>query len=286
MQLLQALPHTQASFDFCNTVSLARRYHYSHFTGEEIEAPQERDTGWATDILNLDPKPQPFRPLAWVSLCVCGLLRASRCGGQAWGLPKFCHHFWTGHTGSWERAPWSPSLSGSLEDSEVQSEQGCKWVAQRWVPEGWRAGWGVSRCTPGRQAGELLPLPRIPSPTPPPRPSQHSPQRRFIRGGRARHGCASRGCFLAQWTKHFWRVQEGTEHSVHFGGLRDSWTDTSVLSHATRLIAQPPSLPPSLPPPPIPTSHPLPCPWSPALLRSRLWRNHSKWPQEVNTWIT
>lgn len=152
-------------------MSLARRYHCSHFTGEEIEAPQERDTGWATDILNLDPKPQPFRPLAWVSLCVCGLSRASRCGGQAWGLPKFCHHFWTGHTGSWERAPWSPSLSGSLEDSEVQSEQGCKWVVQRWVPEGWRAGWGVSRCIPqGGRPASCFPFPASHHPPPHPAP--------------------------------------------------------------------------------------------------------------------
>lgn len=164
------------------------------------------------------------------------------------------------------------------------------WKIQKFKASRAANGWCRGGCLrAGGQAGEspvvpqggrpatCFPFPASHHPPTPPRPSQHSPQRRFIRGGRARHGRASRGCFLAQWTRHFWCVQEGTEHSVHFGGLRDSWTDTSVLSHATRLVVQPPSLPPSLPPPPIPTSHPL---------QSRLLRNHSKWPQEVNTWIT
>ncbi|XP_053062727.1 uncharacterized protein LOC128312528 [Acinonyx jubatus] len=83
--------------------------------------------------------------------------------------------------------------------------------------------------------------------------SQRGPQRRLL-PGRARLQPASRGCFPAQWTKHFWHFQEGTEQSVHFGCVRGSWTGASVLSQATRLITQ---QPPSLPAPHLP--RPVPC---------------------------
>ena len=83
--------------------------------------------------------------------------------------------------------------------------------------------------------------------------SQRGPQRRLL-PGRARLQPASRGCFPAQWTKHFWHFQEGTEQSVHFGCVRGSWTGANVLSQATRLITQ---QPPSLPAPHLP--RPVPC---------------------------
>lgn len=40
LQLLKALPHTQAPFDLGDTTSWAGRYRYSHFMEGETEAPK------------------------------------------------------------------------------------------------------------------------------------------------------------------------------------------------------------------------------------------------------
>ena len=150
-------------------------------------------------------------------------------------------------------------------------------MVRRWVPEDCQ----------NRQSGEpplvlwgrqAPPGPRgLPPPPPHPAPPSAAPRGISFKG--EPDAGTSHECSLAQWTKHCWHFQEWTEHCVHFGGLQDSWTDTSVLSHATRLIAQPPSVPA----PQHPTPRPHPFPWLPALPQSKLLSSHSKWPWEVNT---
>lgn len=185
-----------------------------------------RVTGSVTGVLK--SKPQPSCPLAWVCLRFCRRLRASPSSGPVRELPTFHHLCWVSGEGS---LLVIFSLSSSLEDSEVRGGAaagaggqggGVPLHPRGQGPEAHR----LFLLSLGHQAW-LLPA----------RPSEAAPQRQSAKLQRA-----SRGCFPAQWTKHFWRFQEGTEHSVHFGRVRGSWTDTSVLSHATRLITQPPSL--------------------------------------------
>lgn len=57
-----------------------------------------------------------------------------------------------------------------------------------------------------------------------------------------------KGCFPSRRTKHCWRFQEGTEQSVHFGGLQPGFLDGHKQAcTATRLIMR--LLPPPHPSP-------------------------------------
>lgn len=219
-------PHTQPSFSLCNTRNLAGRYCYSHFTEGEIEAPQGdiQSHRPVTGILKF--KPQPSCPLAWVCRPFCRRLPASPCSGPAGDLLKFHHHFWFRGEGS---QPVIFALSGSLEHSEVRggAGAGARWqggvgLRRRLGKAGWRrplaprgaGSWGPRAVPSGPQPQARL----LPARSPEAAPWRQSQIQRV-----------SKGCFPAQWTKHFWRFQLGTEHSVHFGGDRGSWTDTSVF---------------------------------------------------------
>ena len=205
-------------------------------------------TGSATHILS--PNPSTPCPFAWVSLYIRSVLWASPCSGPAWELPKSRHRCWEPQAPG-RGFPAMLSLSGSPEDSPVEEGAGAEWAVQR---------------SPGGRVPRDLH--RAPSPAASrPCASERDPRVRPI-PGRATRQHVSRGCFPAQWTKQFWCFREGTEHCVHLGGVQDSWTDTSVLSQATRLITQAPRPP-----------HPHPHPFS--LVTHSLQSKHLRRPFQV-----
>lgn len=145
LQLCRVLAHTQASFDLCDTTSLARRYHYSHFTEEEIEASRGSVVSHRIVL-----SPNPTSPVTLPeSLCTsaggCGLCPAE---GQPESLLNSITISGNQSGGSWERAPHCAlPLSGSLEDSEVKRRAGARGWAHRevWFLRAARkAGWGGS----------------------------------------------------------------------------------------------------------------------------------------------
>lgn len=204
----------------------------------------------------LSPNPSTPCPFAWVSLYV---LSTGCCGlHPAVGWPGSILHPAT--------IAGNPQLLG-----EGALPCFLFLVLQRILK--WERGRGLGwRCRGVWEAG-----PRGPAWSPQPAasrpcaselcPSELGPRACPIRG-RAKCQRVSRGCFPAQRTKQFWCFQEGTEHCVHLGGVQDSWTDTSALSHATRLISQAPR-------PPHPRPHPV------SLVTPSLQSKHLRRPFQV-----
>lgn len=114
------------------------------------------------------------------------------------------------------------SLSDSQKDSEAKKgSRGWVWVVQKeFLRAAKNTGWRGLLLSQ-REAGcsRLAARPLHPALQPPAHCSDRGPPRCLLRG-RAKFECISRGCFPSQWTKHFWRFREGTEHSVHFGACR------------------------------------------------------------------
>lgn len=183
-------------------------------------------TGSVADALSPNPPPHAF---AWASLQA-----AVNCPGS---FPNPT----TAPQGLRTRAPCCAlCLSGSLEDSEVKRGAGAgDWCAEKsgpsQLPEGPAGGGGLPlqpwpARSPGPE-GHPPPWPRRPGPAPPSLAlpasqsliASQSAEGVFLPGGQSVSGVFRRGL-----------------NTLSTSARPGSWTDTSVLSHATRRSTRPP----------------------------------------------
>lgn len=194
-------------------------------------------TGSVADALSPNPPPHAF---AWASLQA-----AVNCPGS---FPNPS----TAPQGLRTRAPCCAlCLSGSLEDSEVKRGAGAgDWCAEKsgpsQLPEGPAGGGGLPlqpwpARSPGPEGHPPPPRPRRPGPAPPSLAlpasqsliASQSAEGVFLPGGQSVSGVFRRGL-----------------NTLSTSARPGSWTDTSVLSHATRRSTRPP--PSGLPARPAP----------------------------------
>lgn len=184
-------------------------------------------TGSVADALSPNPPPHAF---AWASLQA-----AVNCPGS---FPNPT----TAPQGLRTRAPCCAlCLSGSLEDSEVKRGAGAgDWCAEKsgpsQLPEGPAGGGGLPlqpwpARSPGPEGHPRPPRPRRPGPAPPSLAlpasqsliASQSAEGVFLPGGQSVSGVFRRGL-----------------NTLSTSARPGSWTDTSVLSHATRRSTRPP----------------------------------------------